>query len=73
MNTITNKQQVGEGQGDRVRFEAWAKDAKLDVSRSTFNPDGYKQEPTRFAWYAWQAAIDDLRLMIGSNSAKVKE
>lgn len=51
-------QQVGEVQADaRAQFEAWAKDAELDASRSIFNPDRYKQEPARFAWYAWQAAL----------------
>ena len=41
----------------RAQFEAWAKDFGLDDSRSTFDQDGYKQTPTKFAWAAWQAAL----------------
>lgn len=50
----TGKQQVGEVQGSREQFEAWA--AKYGLSLISGRGD-YHFTETRHAWSAWQAAL----------------
>lgn len=47
------KQQVGEVQGAREQFEAWAKSAGLETKIYAHN-DMHSHPVTRGAWMAWQ-------------------
>lgn len=60
MNTVTNKQQVGEVQDEREQFEAWARKLGHDLTRRSIGREGddsYIDDFALYAWTAWQAAL----------------
>lgn len=66
----TGKQQVGEVQGSREQFEAWAKHRDVELTRWA---DGSYTDPTVNAdWVAWQSAIAS-RQPVGVNGVDVED
>ncbi len=46
--------------GDRARFEAWARGRELDLPINSTLPNEYWDIQTQFVWEAWQAASAEL-------------
>jgi len=53
---VDGKQQVGEVQDERERFEAWATSKGLNTVRSSEEIDRYAHTDTFYAWQGYQAA-----------------